>query len=203
MESRLTSSNDVAGRSKLNLRPTHIRASSSWSVELATIQRSLSDSQSHNDATRLLEADAHKDQARTRWRKLRSTEGWRLGVWIGFCSSLLVLLANLILVNLGARHGGYQSGIGILAKGSSQHTSRLSTSYHVLINILSTILLSSSNYCMQVICSPTREMIDKAHFHGQRLDIGIWSTRNLRYMRWSRKVLWYALALSSLPLHLL
>lgn len=132
-----------------------------------------------------------------------SVEGWRFGVWTGFCGSLLVLFANIAIAGAASRDGGYIDGIGILAVGTSDYTSRLSTTYHVLINILSTILLSASNYCMQVLNSPTRRTIDTAHAKAQRVDMGIWSTRNFKYMRLTHKLAWLALGASSMPLHLL
>ncbi|KAJ9636341.1 hypothetical protein H2199_008016 [Coniosporium tulheliwenetii] len=79
----------------------------------------------------------------------------------------------------------------------------LITAYHVLINILSTIMLTASNYCMQLLSAPTRDEVARAHRHGQGLDIGIISLRNLRYISKRRTALWLSLALSSIPLHLL
>ncbi|EON67299.1 hypothetical protein W97_06552 [Coniosporium apollinis CBS 100218] len=80
--------------------------------------------------------------------------------------------------------------------------SRLSTAYHILINVLSTILLTASNYCMQILCAPTRDEVARAHRDGQGLDIGIISLRNLRYISKRKSTLFLSLALSSIPLHL-
>lgn len=74
---------------------------------------------------------------------------------------------------------------------------------HFAINLLSTILLSSSNYCMQCLSAPTRKEVNTAHAKGVWLDIGIPSMRNLRYIDRRRVILWGLLGLSSLPLHLL
>ena len=79
--------------------------------------------------------------------------------------------SDVVLVGVTSRHGGYVDGIGILAEGTSQYTSNLSTGYHILINVMSTILPSSSNYCMQVLSAPTRADMDKAHEQGIYLDI--------------------------------
>ena len=103
--------------------------------------------------------------------RLHAAEGWRLGVCVGFWSSTVVLCINVVLVGVASRHGGYVDGIGILAEGTSQYTSNLSTGYHILINVMSTILPSSSNYCMQVLSAPTRADMDKAHEQGIYLDI--------------------------------
>lgn len=129
---------------------------------------------------------------------------WRLGLMVGCGASALVLIINFsILLVAASRYGGFKNGIGTLAKGLPSSISRLSTAYHILINLLSTVLLTSSNYCMQVLCSPTRNEIDAAHRKGQWLNIGILSSHNLRFIRARRVLLWWILALSSLPLHFL
>ena len=74
---------------------------------------------------------------------------------------------------------------------------------HVAINVLSTLLLGASNYSMQCLSSPTRREVDKAHSQGIWLDIGVPSVRNLRKLSTTRIVLWWLLAISSIPLHLL
>lgn len=60
--------------------------------------------------------------------------------------------------------------------------SRLSTGLPVFINLLSTVLLTSSNYAMQILCAPTREEIDHAHRDGKLLEIGLTSICNLRHI---------------------
>lgn len=82
-------------------------------------------------------------------------------------------------------------------------TSRISTALRVLINIFSTILLTSSNYAMQVLCAPTRGELDLAHRGGQWLEIGLMSLNNLRHNDKKRAILWWLLTSSSVPLHLL
>lgn len=74
---------------------------------------------------------------------------------------------------------------------------------HLVINILSTLLLGACNYSMQCLSSPTRAEIDKAHNKGVWLDIGVPSVRNLRRLSTARVTLWWLLAISSIPLHLL
>ena len=105
---------------------------------------------------------------------------------------------------LGAsRNGGYKDGIGILEIGHADKISSTSTAYHALINILSTALLTTSNFCMQILGSPTRQEVEKAHKKGTWVSIGVLSPGNLRYIDRSRLILWWLLAISSLPLHLL
>lgn len=56
---------------------------------------------------------------------------------------------------------------------------------------------------MQCLPSPTRTDINRAHVCGDWVDVGVVSMRNLRRINWRRTVLWWVLALSSLPIHLL
>ena len=56
---------------------------------------------------------------------------------------------------------------------------------------------------MQCLASPTREEVDKAHGKRIWLDIGVPSVRNLRQISSRRIILWWFLALSGVPLHLL
>ena len=56
---------------------------------------------------------------------------------------------------------------------------------------------------MQCLTSPTRDEIDKAHARHDWLDIGVPGLRNLRRISWDRVGLWWLLALSGIPLHLL
>jgi hypothetical protein len=90
-----------------------------------------------------------------------------------------------------------------LMEGDCQRVEFWNNGLHVVINILSTILLSGSNYCMQCLSAPTREEVDKAHANKRWLDIGIPSIRNVRHLGKQRIALWVVLALTSLPLHLL
>ena len=91
-------------------------------------------------------------------------KGWRIGLWTGFSTACVILLGNVTLIVLGAsRNGGYVDGIGILEIGPTDKISSIGTAYHILINILSTALLTSSNFCMQILGSPTRQEVDVAH----------------------------------------
>lgn len=87
--------------------------------------------------------------------------------------------------------------------GDCGKTRRISAGAHVVINILSTLLLATSNACMQSLNAPTRSEIDKAHERGIWLDIGTQSLRNFRYLPFKRGILYLMLGASSIPLHML
>lgn len=131
--------------------------------------------------------------------------GWRMGVLFGCCMSAFVLCCNVAVIIIGGNvNSGYDGdGISNIMFGHSSVISQWSTLFHLIINLFSTILLAASNYTMQVLSSPTRSDIDLAHIRGDWLDIGILSTRNLRRIPRVRTALWFLLALSSVPLHLL
>jgi hypothetical protein len=133
---------------------------------------------------------------------MKSLYGWRAGVMMGICTTTLVLVVNIGLLIKGAT-SGYRGGIASLVQGDPVKISNYNTIYRTLINILSTLLLGASNYAMQVISSPTREDADAAHAKGTWVEIGIVSPRNLRLMSRRRKMLWWMLGISSVPLHLL
>jgi hypothetical protein len=75
------------------------------------------------------------------------------------------------------------------------------TALHLLINLLSSLLLGASNYCMQRLVAPTRKEIDAVHAKRDWLDIGMPSVRNLPSINKGRTLLWVFLGLSSIPLH--
>ncbi|KAG9849625.1 hypothetical protein KCU98_g4806, partial [Aureobasidium melanogenum] len=150
----------------------------------------------------LLDIVGHQYRKQVR-RTFGDLESWRIGVLTGCFASGLVFLINLILFLVAAtRYEGFQDGIATLARGERGSIAAISTTLHLLINILSTVLLSSSSYTMQILSSPTRPEVDAAHDRGQWLDIGLLSTRNLKHINRKRLTLWFILAASSIPLHL-
>lgn len=140
----------------------------------------------------------------TRLRSSRDRRSWTCGLYVGLYASTAVLVSNIIILVIALSvHGGVVDGIGTHAEGEVGTITIISTAFHVLANVLSTILLISSNYAMQVLCAPTRKKIDQAHREGQDLEIGIMSMRNLRNIDRKRDLLWSLLVFSSAPLHLL
>ena len=112
-------------------------------------------------------------------------------------------MVNLILTIWAALQFGSDDGIGTAFEGSCEVVNSWATWLHIIINALSSILLSASNYTMQCLSAPTRREIDKAHARGDWMDIGVAGMRNLFKIRWPRIILWWCLALSSVPIHLL
>lgn len=98
---------------------------------------------------------------------------------------------------------GVEGGIATIQEGDCNTTKRLDLWLHLGINLLSTLLLGASNYTMQCLSAPTRDEINKAHRQRMSLDIGIASVWNLQRISPRRVILWWLLALSSIPLHLM
>ena len=130
-----------------------------------------------------------------------------MGVCIGAITATIVLVINITFLAWITRTFPYEgSGIYTLVSGakgeSCSATKRWSTWLHLTINVFGTILLGASNYYMQVLSSPTRQEVNKAHSHKKWLDIGVPSVVNLFSIERKRIVIWVLLAFSSIPLHL-
>ena len=135
--------------------------------------------------------------------RLKRLEGYHFGVLCCAVTTASVLLINLVFTIWAVSSSGVHNGLGTLQDGSCKRTATLTFWAHLAINVLSTLLLGASNYSMQCLSSPTRREIDKAHSKGVWLDIGVPSVRNLRHLSAARVTLWWLLAISSIPLHLL
>ena len=126
-----------------------------------------------------------------------------MSVFVCTATAATVLVINSILTLWASVKYGLNKGIATIQEGNCSETQNLSLWLHLAINVLSTVLLSASNYCMQCLASPTREELDRAHQRQMWLDIGVPSVRNLRGISWYKIWLWWSLALSGIPLHLL
>ena len=133
--------------------------------------------------------------------------GWHTGVLACATSVTVVLLINVSLTIYAATNPEYkmatESGIGTLYEGSCDKTRTIALWLHLGINILSTVLLSGSNYTQQCLAAPTRSEIDVAHGRRRWMDIGVPSVRNLFRIKAERAYLWIAIGITSIPLHLL
>ena len=117
-------------------------------------------------------------------------------------SALFATLVNMAFM-IWASTRGFEGGIATIQEGDCSMTKKLDLWLHLGINLLSTLLLGASNYTMQCLSAPTRDEINKAHRQRNFLDIGIPSVRNLRRISGRRMTLWWLLAMSSIPLHLM
>lgn len=114
------------------------------------------------DNARLLNEDARPKEHGTyswgpifsRWLPLPTLNDqtkWRTSVLGGSIASAIVLLVNLgFTIGVAGNHS-VQNWIGVMYDGDCRKAENLSVFLHLLINILSTVLLSASNYCMVCI----------------------------------------------------
>jgi len=129
-------------------------------------------------------------------------KGWRFGVLLSSGLASFVLVTNCVAAIAIHSKYGIHDGVSTAFEGDCDVVNRWSLGLHVIINMLSSLLLSASNYTMQVLNAPTRSECDKVHAQNKWLDIGITSLHNLTRITWPRRVLWLLLGFSSVPIHL-
>ena len=130
------------------------------------------------------------------------TNGWRSGALFSAGLALLVFLINLSVMIWISSNFDYEDGFATIIRNDCPKVVRTNTAIHIVINALSSLLLGGSNYCMQILASPTRTEVNKAHASASWVDIGVQSYRNLYYSKGRKMKMWRLLVLSSVPLHL-
>ncbi|KIW60409.1 hypothetical protein PV05_00625 [Exophiala xenobiotica] len=131
-------------------------------------------------------------------------QGWKASSKIALGCAIFVLVTNICLTIAIVTSGkSMKNGVYMVYEGSCSQTQVKDTWVHLCLNMVATILLASSNYCMQLLTSPSRSELDRAHAKRKWLDIGIPSIRNLGSLSKKKVALWWMLAISSVPLHLI
>jgi hypothetical protein len=136
-------------------------------------------------------------------KKRKRLQGWRFGVALSATTATTILLTNLALTVWASLRYPLSHGFGVVYEGDCNVVNSRGLWLHVLVNGLSSVLLSGSNYTMQCLTSPTRRECDIAHARGDWLDIGVSGVRNLTRISQQRRIFYFLLALSSIPVHLL
>lgn len=149
----------------------------------------------------------------SRFRGINVRASWKQGqAWVSKRSRSLVsqiilvsavLVTNSSLTIYASFRYPNSEAVGVLYKGDCDEVRKLNLWLHFLISVLSTLMLSASNFCMQVQSAPTRADVDKAHQQGNWLDIGLHSPRNLVYIQGWKRVSWAILGITSLPINML
>ena len=157
----------------------------------------------------LLSLDSESTQERSKsfssaWKPVWYT-GWHTGVLACAASTVVVLFINIGLTIYASTNRRYNMAgrISTLYSGSCDKSKTIGLWLHLGINALSTLLLSGSNYTQQCLVAPTRSEIDAAHAKREWMDIGVPSVRNLFKIKPERTLLWIAIGVTSIPLHLL
>jgi hypothetical protein len=130
--------------------------------------------------------------------------GWRPGAVLSLICAITVTIFNFIITIWVWKNpeNVIEGAIGTLSIGNCGRIRRSNVRIHLLVNVLSTLLLCASNYCMQVLSAPNRTELDRAHTQRIWLHIGVPNLRNLRHIGRSRLILWLLLLFTSVPLHL-
>ncbi|RYP32041.1 hypothetical protein DL767_005395 [Monosporascus sp. MG133] len=155
---------------------------------------------------------ANKNELALWFPQIHSDESNNMRIWLSRRSRMLVihiiLITTILFINFGltvfavSRYGS-SNGVGLIHDGDCDTVHALDRWTHLLIDLLSTGMLSASNYCMQLQAAPTRANVERARNDGKWLDIGVPSLRNLRYISFWRRLSWALLAFSSVPFHLI
>ena len=127
--------------------------------------------------------------------------GWRFNILLVIILTSSILAANFLILIIGLFRPRSVTGYHVFFEGECATSQRISTIWHLVINILSTLLLAASNSGMQILCAPSREEVDSAHARGKSLHIGILALFNLSSMPSRRRILILLLTISSVPLH--
>lgn len=141
------------------------------------------------------------------WFKVHVTPylpgGWRTAALVNtvLIASVSVLLTILSAIAL-SEAGGFNKPL-IFFTGACGIAGALNTTLHIIINILSTATLASSNMFMQVLNAPSREEVDRSHARGSWLEIGVLSGRNIFRLSPFKTIAWLGFLISSIPIHLL
>ena len=132
------------------------------------------------------------------------SKNWKKSLVLFAVASGSVFVCNTSFMIWAIASRRVRDGRGTMFEASCSRVRNTNLFIHLLINILSTLLLGASNYSMQCLSAPSRPELGKAHSEGKYLEIGIPSPHNIfsRYLPKRRKICWWILALSSLPLHL-
>ena len=132
---------------------------------------------------------------------------WPKGCQGGVINALILGISTLIL-NIAiawwlSTAEDFNANLVVFQRRSCRSSNTINIIGQVIINILATLLMAASNYCMQILSSPLREEVDAAHAAKKWLYIGVPNLKNLRHIPWTRRMLCLILVVSSLPVHLL
>lgn len=99
---------------------------------------------------------------------LEWSQGWRLTTLLAFVASSVVFVTSLALLVWYYTSAPMTDGVKVLYSGSCNKASSVDTWIHLMINVFSTTLLASSNFCGLIIkqnfrLSATTLMISLRH----------------------------------------
>lgn len=128
---------------------------------------------------------------------------WSDPVWWCVSGNTAILIINVIFIVVAiaraeSRYGGVAFGSNILYEGSCTTAKDLKIGIHLIINLLSVILTATSSFSSNILMSPSRTDVDRAHSQRNWLTIGVFSMRNLKSLRWPHRMMWVLLTGTSI-----
>ncbi|KAI1140191.1 hypothetical protein F5Y05DRAFT_403222 [Hypoxylon sp. FL0543] len=139
------------------------------------------------------------------WGSRDGQSGWKQAAKVN-CTVLVAMSVTLIscLISVTKKVGGVEKALFFFDGAcDGGNVSQVNMVLHLLINVISTLVVTSSNFFMQVLNSPSREELNTAHFKGSWMGIGIPSVRNAFSVSRFKTLCWICLLISSIPIHLL
>ncbi|KAI1822183.1 hypothetical protein F4861DRAFT_415669 [Xylaria intraflava] len=133
----------------------------------------------------------------------RFLTGWRGGVAYNTLLAFLILVVGIVyLITVVTRTRRFSALLAIYT-GDCSTATRIKIGANTVINVFSVVLLAGANYVFQVLISPTRREISKAHDRKRWLDIGMPSLRNLAYVSVPRAMIGLAALLVAIAIHVI
>lgn len=129
-----------------------------------------------------------------------------MGAVLNIALLLCCLLAELIMLIVAVCMDSFSSKTladGVLYRGSCARVKQWTSGLSILLNIIATLMIASSNYIMQCLSAPSETELRHAHKNGRSLQLGISSPFNIVYMSLPKTLLWWVMGLTSIPVHLL
>jgi hypothetical protein len=109
-----------------------------------------------------------------------------------------VIFIIVATARAGSQYGGVAFGSNILYEGSCTTAKDMKIGIHLIINLFSVVLTATSSFSSNILMSPSRMDVDRAHSERNWLTIGVFSMRNLRSLRWPHQMMWVVLTGTSL-----
>jgi hypothetical protein len=129
-------------------------------------------------------------------------QGWRFGTLMSCCAVATCLVLELALLIYSVRVNQPRRGLGMLYEGNCDKVKKLSILLLLPMNIIGTVLISTSNYVMQSVSAPTRQEVNRSHVGGGFRNIGMPTSYDMLLGRPYKSILWWILALTTVPIHL-
>ncbi|RYP60086.1 hypothetical protein DL771_010629 [Monosporascus sp. 5C6A] len=112
----------------------------------------------------------------------RHFTGWRGGIVFNTIIFFLILVIEIALLIVVLTKTRLLAGDPTMWSGDCGTARDINVGLHAAISVFSVVFLAGANYAFQVLTSPTRGEVDKAHESKRWLDIGVTSMRNFAHI---------------------